>query len=568
MKKSTSLQIIFSFLLFSQFCLAQVDVIYNDLVWSDEFDTNGTVNSTHWFHQTQLPAGGSWFNGEVQHYTDLDTNSFVNAGFLNIVAKKQTYTNQGITKEYTSARLNSKFAYKYGRVDVRAKLPIESGTWPAIWMLGKNVNEDGGYFDATYGNTNWPACGEIDIMEHGIFPSENINFIQSAIHTASSSGNTINKGGTIASDLANNYHIYSMNWSPNQISFLLDGIIYYTYNPAIKDANTWPFDKEQYLLLNIALGGFAGTIASDFTETSMVVDYVRVYQNTTPDTLPPTNFTATVGTITGYSVELLLNATDNSGNVTYNVAYGSGTNSTFSPSGVQKSLIISNLSPNTNYTFTVSASDSSGNTANDNPIVLNATTGSNVTTACSGTSTDASQGSFSTGYNYAFETTGTDVKITFELLDTDKTGLVAYLWKQSPFSESQMTNVTGNIFTKTISGQTIGSTINYAAKFAYSGGMSVTKYFSYVVGSSCPLGIETHSVSKNILYPNPVHNTLFLQLTDNQNRIFMTDLSGRKLIDYNVPPAYSLDMSSFKTGIYFLKVDNTNGVQEIKIIKK
>jgi len=568
MKKNTLLQIIFSFFLFSQFCFAQVDVVYNDLVWSDEFDTNGAVNSTNWYHQTLLPAGGSWFNGEVQHYTDLDTNSFVNAGFLNIVAKKETYTNQGVTKDFTSARLNSKFAYKYGRVDVRAKLPIESGTWPAIWMLGKNVNEDGGYFDALYGTTNWPACGEIDTMEHGIFPSENINFIQSAIHTPSSSGNTINKGGTISSDLANNYHIYSMNWSPNQISFLLDGNIFYTYNPAIKDANTWPFDKEQYLLLNIALGGFAGTIASNFTETYMAVDYVRVYQNTTPDTLPPTNFTATVGTVTGTSVELLLNAMDNSGNVTYNVAYGSGPNSTFSSSGIQKSLIISNLSPNTSYTFAVSASDSSGNTAGDNPIVLNASTGSNVTTACSGTSIEASQGSFSTGYNYSFQTTGTDVKITFELLDNDKIGVVAYLWKQSPFSESQMTNVTGNVFTTTISGQNIGSTISYAVKFAYAGGLSVTKYFSYVVGSNCPLGIETHSGSKNIFYPNPVHNTLFLQLTENQNRIFITDPLGRKFIDYNVPSAYSLDMSSFKTGIYFLKVQNINGVQQLKIIKK
>ena len=248
MKKYIPFQLLLSFLLMSQFCLAQVDVVYNDLVWSDDFNANGTVDSNNWFHQTQLPAGGSWFNGEVQHYTNRQTNSFVDSGLLHIVAIKENFTDQSVTKQYTSARLNSKFAFKYGRVDVRAKLPLDSGTWPAIWMLGKNVNEDGGYFDALYGTTNWPACGEIDIMEHGIFPSENINFIQSAMHTPSSNGNTVNRGGTIASDLANSYHIYSMNWSPNQISFLLDGVIYYTYNPAVKDANTWPFDKEQYLL--------------------------------------------------------------------------------------------------------------------------------------------------------------------------------------------------------------------------------------------------------------------------------------------------------------------------------
>ena len=250
-------------------------------------------------------------------------------------------------------------------------MPIEAGTWPAIWMLGKNVNEDGGYFDATYGTSNWPACGEIDIMEHGITRSQPINYIQSALHTPSSYGNTTDIGGVVAnSDIANNYHIYSMNWSPNQISFLLDNVIYYTYNPTVRDASTWPFDKEQYLLLNIAMGGVAGPIASNFAETSMVIDYVRVYQNTTIDTQAPTNFTATIGAITGSSVELLLNATDNSGTVTYNVDYGSGTNSTSFSSGVQKSVIIQGLSPNTNYSFTVSATDASGNAYPNNPIIL------------------------------------------------------------------------------------------------------------------------------------------------------------------------------------------------------
>lgn len=151
MKNNKIFKIIFATFLICQYSFAQVDIVYSDLVWSDEFNTNGAVDTNNWFHQTQLPSGGSWFNGELQHYTNLATNSFANAGFLNIVAKKESYTDQSVTKQYTSARLNSKFAFKYGRVDVRAKLPIESGTWPAIWMLGKNTNEDGGYFDALYG---------------------------------------------------------------------------------------------------------------------------------------------------------------------------------------------------------------------------------------------------------------------------------------------------------------------------------------------------------------------------------------------------------------------------------
>lgn len=563
--------ILFSILLLiiSQITFAQVDVVYKDLVWSDEFETNGAINTTNWFHQTQLPAGGNWFNGEVQHYTNQQTNSFVDSGFLNIVAKKETYTDQSVTKQYTSARLNSKFAYKYGRVDVRAKLPIEAGTWPAIWMLGKNTNEDGGYFDADYGTTNWPASGEIDIMEHGITRSHPKNYIQSALHTPSSYGSTYNIGGMVAdSDIDANYHIYSMNWSPNQISFLLDGVVYYTYNPATKDASTWPFDKEQYLLLNIAMGGVAGTIDANFTQTSMVIDYVRVYQNTTPDTQAPTNFTASIGNVTGNSVELLLNAIDDSGTVTYTTNYGSGTNTTSFTSGVQKSVVIYGLSPNTNYSFSVAASDATGNTAANNPIVLNARTTENTNFECAGTASEASQGTFSTGYNYSFLTTGTDVKITFELLDTDKTGVVAYLWKQSPFGETQMSNVSGKIFTKTITGQTLGSTINYAVKFAFAGGLSVTKYFSYVVGSSCDLGVDAKTALNQYVYPNPVGNNLYLQLLDEQNYIVISDMMGRKILQSTVKSNPVLDISKYKSGIYFLKVTNSHGVQYIKIIKK
>jgi hypothetical protein len=436
-------------------------------------------------------------------------------------------------------------------------------------MLGKNVNEDGGYFDSTNGTSNWPACGEIDIMEHGITRSQPMDYVQSALHTPSSYGNTTNIGGVVAnSNIANNFHIYSMNWSPNQISFLLDNVEYYTYNPTVKNLSNWPFDKEQYLLLNIAMGGVAGPISPSFTETSMVIDYVRVYQNTTIDTQAPTDFTATIGAITGSSVELLLKATDNSGTVAYNVDYGSGTNSTFFSSGMQKSLIIDGLSPNTNYSFTVSARDASGNVCLNNPILLKATTTENTTTECAGTSSEVSQNSFSVGYKYSFQTTGTDVKITFELLDKDKVGVVAYLWKQNPFSESQMSNVTGNIFTKSISGQTIGSTINYAVKFAYAGGLSVTKYFPYLVGSNCTLGMQTLSELKQYYFPNPVSNELYLQLLDEKNHIVLTNVLGQKLVEDTVNPSHILDMSDFRPGIYFLKVGNSFGIQNLKILKK
>ena len=259
----------------------EIDIIYTDLVWADEFDTNGAIDAAKWYHQTQLPQGGSWYNGEVQHYTNRIENSSVNNGFLDITAIKENFTDQGETKQYTSGRLNSKFAFTYGRVDVRAKLPFGDGTWPAIWTLGKNINEDGGYWDNQYGTVGWPACGELDIMEHGLHPT---NQVSVAIHTPSSYGSTVNTSIQTLADVANNFHVYSMNWSPNQITFLIDGVGFYTYNPAVKNDDTWPFYLEQYLLLNIAMGGNGGAIDPNFSQSSMVIDYVRVYQNTTAST--------------------------------------------------------------------------------------------------------------------------------------------------------------------------------------------------------------------------------------------------------------------------------------------
>ena len=242
------------------------------LVWSDEFNIDGPIDSSKWFHQTQLPSGGNWYNNEEQHYTDRLENSYVSNGILNIVAKKEEYTEQGQTKQYTSARLNSKEAFKYGRLVIRAKLPSGAGTWPAIWMLGKNINEDGGYWDATYGTTAWPACGEIDIMEHW---GKNQNFVQSAMHTPSSYGGTINHGGQNIPTASNDFHVYELDWNAERMIFSVDGIVHYTYNPSTKNACEWPYDAEQYFLLNIAIeqGG------ADITETAMEIDYIRVYQN-------------------------------------------------------------------------------------------------------------------------------------------------------------------------------------------------------------------------------------------------------------------------------------------------
>lgn len=288
----------------------------------------------------------------------------------------------------------------------------------------------------------------------------------------------------------------------------------------------------------------------------------------TNDILAPTGFTATVGAITANSVELVLNAVDASGTVLYSVSYGTVTKSVTSDSGVQKSFLMTALTPDTDYNFSVSVKDLVGNAALNNPIPLPAKTSANTNTECAGTASDAQQGSFSVGYKYAFETIGTDVKITFELLDTDKSGIVAFLWKETPFGEVAMSNVSGKIYTKTITGQTVGATISYAVKFAFAGGQAVTKYFSYVVGNTCSLGVETSSELKQAFYPNPVKNMFYLQLLDEQNRIVLTDMLGRKIMEEVVKSSHTLNMSAYKTGVYLLRVENSHGIQNVKIVKE
>ncbi len=247
---------------------------FETLVWSDEFDGDGAIDTTKWFHQTKLPPHGSWYNNEVQHYTNRIDNSFVKDGFLHIVAKKETFKDQGHTKKYTSARLNSKFAFTYGRIEVRAKLPEGIGTWPAIWMLNKTINEKGAYWETQgFGKSKWPKCGEIDILEHW---GSKQNFVQSALHTGASYGDYVeNLGGRMVENVSTEFHTYIAEWTKDEITFSVDGIEHYKYHPKRKNKNTWPFTTDQYVLLNIAI---QFKIVPSFSESAMVVDYVRIYQ--------------------------------------------------------------------------------------------------------------------------------------------------------------------------------------------------------------------------------------------------------------------------------------------------
>ncbi len=233
-----------------------------ELIWQDEFDQNGTPDPSKWGYNIGNGDNG-WGNGESQYYTDRPENVIVENGLLKIITKKEDFSGFG----YTSARMltANKFDFTYGRIDVRAKLPAGGGVWPAIWLLGANI-----------GSVGWPACGEIDIMEYtGNTPGR----IQSALHTTSSSGNTVNHKGISIQNETTEFHLYSMIWTADSIVFMLDEQEYYTYNPEIKNDATWPYYRDQFIILNVAMGGaLGGEISPDFDTSIMEIDYVRVYQ--------------------------------------------------------------------------------------------------------------------------------------------------------------------------------------------------------------------------------------------------------------------------------------------------
>jgi len=291
--------------------------------------------------------------------------------------------------------------------------------------------------------------------------------------------------------------------------------------------------------------------------------------STTNDTQAPTNFTASVGAITGSSVELLLNAADNSGMVVYKVTYGTKATNVSTAAGAQKSVVITALNPATDYSFSITASDLAGNMAANNPVLLSATTAVDTNTDCAGSASSAAQGTFSVGYNYSFQTVGTDVNINFELLDA-QSGVIAYLWNYTTgFAETAMTNVGGKKFTAKLTGKSAGTNVQIACKFAFAGGLSVTKTFTYVVGNACSgTGVENPSGDTQFFFPNPVQNILHLQLNSESNRVVLLDMMGRKVFDKTVYDSYNMDMSAFKTGIYFIRIENNHGILNGKVIKK
>jgi beta-glucanase (GH16 family) len=231
-------------------------------VWQDEFDGPGLPDPARWDYEVGLVR-----NNERQYYTrDRRANARVEDGMLVIEAHRERY--QGA--DYTSASLTSRSSWTYGRVEVRARLPKGRGTWPAIWMLGTNIRQVG-----------WPACGEIDIMEHvGFDPGR----IHANVHTqAYNHVQGTNKGNNrLVTAPDDEFHVYSAVWTAGQIEVSVDGQKFFTFAKEPGGEAVWPFDKPHYLILNLAVGGSWGGqkgIDDGAFPTRFLVDYVRVFRD-------------------------------------------------------------------------------------------------------------------------------------------------------------------------------------------------------------------------------------------------------------------------------------------------
>jgi len=234
------------------------------LVWADEFNYNGLPDSTKWGYDV---GGNGWGNHELEFYTSKRTeNARVENGNLIIEARKEKWQNN----DYTSARLvtKGKGDWQYGRMEIRARLPKGTGTWPAIWTL------------ASKDSMSWPDDGEIDIMEHVGFHQ---GYIHGTIHCKKYNHviHTQKTDTLFVKDCSEKFHVYALEWTADSIKIAVDDHVYFQFANEHNDYAAWPFDNKMHLLLNLAVGGdWGGTkgIAQDIWPQKMEVDYVRIYQ--------------------------------------------------------------------------------------------------------------------------------------------------------------------------------------------------------------------------------------------------------------------------------------------------
>ncbi len=430
------------------------------LVWSDEFN-GASIDLSKWTFDIGNNSG--WGNGELEYYTSNSANAYVTNGFLHIRAQIQsTNTTEG-TFNYTSARMKTEglFWTTYGRMEWRAQLPGGIGFWPALWMLGTNINSIG-----------WPGCGEIDVVENN---GATITFEQGSIHSGS---DATQKYYFTGGNSVTNFHVYDLDWTTNSITWSVDGTPYETQTSWSDAKGTYPFPFNQpfFLLMNLAVGGqYLGYPSQSSINPSMpgevVIDYIRVYNyNYLASTNPPATPTGLVATPGGGMIGLNWNAASGAANYNVKRATVSGgpyaTIASPTTTGNEDTGVVSC----TTYYYVVSATNSLGESTNSAEAV--ATLGSYYFSVSSGNTTPV--GTFVADTNF---TGGIQAAPTAATIVT--TGLT------NPAPQAVYQHERYNNFVYTVSGLTTGTSYTVRLHFAeiYWNGPGKREFNVFINGS-------------------------------------------------------------------------------------
>lgn len=547
-----------------------------ELIWSDEFD-GAAVNTSKW----NLSTGPNNANNEKQYYNP--GNASIVDGKLVITAKIEAMGGM----PYTSAKLTSynKGDWRYGRIDVKAKLPASGGTWPAIWMMPT---------ESKYGA--WPNSGEIDIMEH---VGNNLGWVFSTVHTGAynHTKGTQKGGGKTLNDASTAFHEYSVEWYPDHMDFYYDNVHAFTFKNDYKTYMEWPYDQKFYLILNVAMGGDLGGVVNlnHKWPSTMEVDYVRVYdlklgQNDSIAPSEPSNLKATPA-----STKMTLAwtpATDNEYIKMYNVFLdGEKIDSTSNAS-----VVVYKLEPESEHVFGIQAVDFGGNvsdtvfiTASTTaltgvaiPAIIQAESYINMQGVQTETTTDAGG-----GLNVGWIKTGDWMQYAIDVKTAGTYYLAARTASQSSAGSIQLLDVNNSVLTTVASKATGGwqvwktyvsgafqlsTGIQLVTVKAATGGFNLN-WIDITDNPSKYTGIDAiTAISEFSVYPNPSDGNQIYVLTNNKLKdltVSVTNLNGQLLYSRqlrNVNGSFSLNNLNLKSGMYFLQINTPQSVNSLKLI--
>ncbi|WP_271766027.1 carbohydrate-binding protein [Aquimarina algiphila] len=550
-----------------------------NLVWQDEF-TNGI--SPDWVFETGRGSSG-WGNNELQYYRR--ENASVENGQLIITAKKENFGGAN----YTSARMKTQGRrnFKYGKIEARIALPMGQGLWPAFWMLGSNISSVG-----------WPACGEIDVLEH----INNSPDIHGTIHWQDGNGNYAYYGGHTAVNVTN-YHLYSVEWNENNIKWFVDGNQYHEVDITNGVNGTSEFHNEYFLLLNMAVGGNWPGFSVDDSKipARMAVDYVRVYQ---AGSNPPTTGVATMYqhcSYGGYGIDL--------GEGTYTrgqlIGLGIGDDDISSvkvQSGYQATLYFDDNFTGTSIIKTGDTSCLVNDGFNDQvtSIIISKTgnNGSSQTieaenhTSMSGIQNEnCSEGGQNVGYidtgdwmayaNINFPSSG-NYRIEYRVASAVGGGTLSADINAGAtvLGQVNIPNTGGWQNWTTISHNvTINAGTYPFGLYAASGGWNINwikiiglsdvKFADSTLVENKENNDEVRNTDTMTLYPNPFKNSLQFKFEGENVRVTVFDAFGHRILhSITVEPGRSIDLSHLKKGLYLVSIEKNGSTETKRVIKE